>query len=203
MDSITEMKRTLRRQCRAQRREKFVPESWVHILDCQEIKKSKIVATYISYDYEPQTVDVNTALIAAGKQLLLPKLLPDKDLMWIQWDGTQKGLAQNGKIFEPIGEKFIQESEIDAVIVPALRIDRDGSRLGQGGGSYDRALARLDTSRCWKIGLVRSDELSGEKIPTDIHDQKLDAAATPELIIRFVNARFVSPRFVSPQIVPN
>jgi 5-formyltetrahydrofolate cyclo-ligase len=125
------------------------------------------------------------ALIAAGKKLLLPKLLPDKDLAWILWDGHQKSLERNGKILEPTGEKFIQESEIDAVIVPALCIDRHGSRLGQGGGSYDRALARLDSQRCWRIGLVRSDELISEKIPTDLHDQKLNAAATPDLIARF------------------
>lgn len=185
MDSITEMKRTLRRQMRADRQLKSAPESWIHILDCDEIKASEIVATYISYEHEPQTGDINMALIAAGKKLLLPKLLPDKDLDWILWNGDQKNLQRNGKILEPIGEKFTQEFEIDAVIVPALCIDRHGSRLGQGGGSYDRALARLDSQRCWKIGLIRSEELIGEKIPTDVHDQKLDAAATPDLIARF------------------
>ena len=186
MDSITEMKRTLRRQVRADRQRKFTPESWQHILECKEIKEASIVATYISYEHEPETGDINMALIAAGKKLLLPKLLPDKDLAWALWDGHQKSLERNGKILEPIGEKFIHESEIDAVIVPALCIDRHGGRLGQGGGSYDRALARLDSQRCWKVGLVRNDELINEKIPTDLHDQKLSAAATPDFIVRFV-----------------
>ena len=77
---------------------------------------------------------------------------------------------------------FTDFDSIDCIIVPALRIDRSGNRLGQGGGSYDRALKKLD---CWKIALVHHGELTSEAIPTEPHDQRVSAAATPDLIARF------------------
>jgi 5-formyltetrahydrofolate cyclo-ligase len=54
--------------------------------------------------------------------------------------------------------------------------------LGQGGGSYDRALARTSA---WKVALVYPGELSSEAIPSEPHDQKVDAAATAEILVRF------------------
>jgi 5-formyltetrahydrofolate cyclo-ligase len=68
------------------------------------------------------------------------------------------------------------------VIVPALRIDQSGIRLGQGGGYYDRALIHL---KAWKIGLVYAGELSSEVLPHEPHDVPLDAAATPSIVVRF------------------
>ena len=71
---------------------------------------------------------------------------------------------------------------IDVVLVPALRMDSEGYRLGQGGGFYDRFLPKV---RAWKIGLLHDGELSSQKLPREAHDIRLDAAATPDLIIRF------------------
>jgi 5-formyltetrahydrofolate cyclo-ligase len=158
-------------------------------MKCQEIQEAHIVASYLSYQYEPGTEDLNLALIAAGKELLLPRLLPNNDLEWVGWNGDISHLKQNGKIKEPKGPAYSSEAQIDVVIVPALHIDHEGNRLGQGGGSYDRALHRLSAERTWKIGLVGSDELTSEKIPVEPHDQRVHAAATPDLIIRFRNPR--------------
>ena len=70
----------------------------------------------------------------------------------------------------------------DLVIVPALHIDQHGNRLGQGGGSYDRALKNLSA---YSIALVYAGELTSEEIPSEPHDCKVNAAATPELLVRF------------------
>ena len=66
--------------------------------------------------------------------------------------------------------------------MPALRIDRDGYRLGQGGGYYDRALPLMSG---WKIALVHSGEVTSEVLPRETHDIAVNAAATPDLIVRF------------------
>ena len=71
---------------------------------------------------------------------------------------------------------------IDLIVVPALRIDRSGYRLGQGGGYYDRALPKL---RAWSIGLIHADEISSEDLPREEWDIPLNVAATPDLVIRF------------------
>ena len=182
MDSTSQRKRTLREQLRNDRALRFIPESWLHILQSHEIQDAKVVASYLSYNFEPQTTDINESLILSGKTVLLPRTLKDKDIEWVVWNGSSGSLGKNGPIQEPTGNKFTELEKIDVVIVPALQIDHEGNRIGQGGGSYDRALARI---QAWKVGLVGAAELSGFLLPTEGHDQKVDAAATPELLIRF------------------
>ena len=68
------------------------------------------------------------------------------------------------------------------VIVPALAIDYRGVRLGQGGGSFDRALPTLSG---WKVALIDSVCFSEEELPEEKHDVRVDAAATEFGITRF------------------
>jgi 5-formyltetrahydrofolate cyclo-ligase len=183
--SIIAAKQALREQLRRDRELSYMPESWLHIVQSREIQSANVVASYHSYGIEPQTFDINQALLRAGKTLLLPRTLKDRDIEWVAWDGAEKSLKKRGKVLEPLGSVFENEALIDVLIIPALHIDREGNRLGQGGGSYDRALAR---SRAWKVGLVGATELSGIHLPVEEHDQKVDAAATPTLLLRFTRS---------------
>jgi 5-formyltetrahydrofolate cyclo-ligase len=143
--------------------------------------QATIIASYVSYGYEPNTVELNRALIKSGKTLMLPRVNKDH-IDWIYWDGDQNKLVEKKKILEPVGEVISTLPAIDVVIVPALRIYRDGYRLGQGGGYYDRALPMMSG---WKIALVHSGEVTSEVLPREPHDIAVDAAATPDLIVRF------------------
>jgi 5-formyltetrahydrofolate cyclo-ligase len=107
-------------------------------------------------------------------------LLENNDIQWVSWDGSSENLTKNEKIYEPIGDAV--EVELDVIILPALHVDRMGNRLGQGGGSYDRALSR---SKAFKIALLHYGELTSEILPIQPHDEKIDAAATPEIVVRF------------------
>ncbi|MEI6867946.1 MAG: 5-formyltetrahydrofolate cyclo-ligase [Actinomycetes bacterium] len=177
-------KAELRKYYRHERELRFAQDSWLHILASDEFKAASQIASYLSYGSEPATQDLHQELLRMGKVIYLPKLLPDNDLAWIKWDGEISTLKQSGKIMEPTGApiSLSAEAEIEIVIVPALHVDREGNRLGQGGGSYDRALARVSA---WKIALLHSGEITSEAIPNESHDQRVDAAATPDLIVRF------------------
>jgi len=175
-----ENKAQLRKHYRKERQDRFMSESWVHILSAIEFKDVINVASYISYEFEPETSDINKKLLALGKKLFLPRVLKNNDLEWVGWDGSQDKLVKSGKTFEPTGETT--NAALDVIIVPALHIDRTGNRLGQGGGSYDRALAK---SSAWKIALLHRGELTSEILPVESHDIKVNAAATPEIIVRF------------------
>jgi 5-formyltetrahydrofolate cyclo-ligase len=83
---------------------------------------------------------------------------------------------------EPIGEADKRTDLIDVIITPALQIDAQGFRLGQGGGYYDRALSGLSA---WKIALIFPEEFSRESLPQEEHDISVDAYATHEKIVRF------------------
>jgi 5-formyltetrahydrofolate cyclo-ligase len=176
-----DIKQKLRDRYRAERSLKDHVESWVHIINSSEFKSAKTIASYHSFGDEPQTQDLNAKLIAQGFSVALPRVLKDRNLDWVLWDGSKESLRKSGKVMEPIGEA-ISPTNIDLVIVPALHVNQDGYRLGQGGGSYDRALQDLTA---WTIGLIYAGEFTPELMPVEAHDVKLDAVATPDLIIRF------------------
>ena len=65
----------------------------------------------------------------------------------------------------------------DVVLVPALAVDRSGFRLGRGGGSYDRALARVG-EQVPVIALLYDHELV-DAVPVQEHDRPVRAVARP------------------------
>lgn len=165
MDSkAKKLKSELRKRYRAEREFLVVSSDWDHLIAAKEIQNAKVIASYVSYGFEPDTSGLNAELTRLGKVVVTPHMLEDKDLEW----RTSEDQVFNG--------------ELDVVIVPALHIDRNGNRLGQGGGSYDRALKRTNA---WRVALVYPGELTSEEIPVEPHDQKVHAAATSEILVRF------------------
>jgi 5-formyltetrahydrofolate cyclo-ligase len=179
-DLINQAKAKLRDKYRSERVDRFINDSWLHLLSASEFAGKQSIASYISYEVEPNTEDLNQELIKNGATLYLPRMLTDGDLEWVLWNGDLSNLKKVGKIFEPIGEP--SDPKLDVVIVPALHIDQRGNRLGQGGGSYDRALAKTSA---WKVALVHPGEISNEPLPTNEFDQPVNAAATPSMLVRF------------------
>ena len=178
---MTNQKAILRDRARRERSQKFISSNFNVILKAPEIESATTIASYISYEFEPSTVEINEAFLRSGKVLLLPRINGD-EMEWVRWDGDPANLITKKKISEPVGPALADLSQVQAIVVPALRIDQSGFRLGQGGGYYDRALVDL---KAWKIGLVYAGELSSEVLPHEPHDVPLDAAATPSIVVRF------------------
>ena len=182
-------KAALRERYRRERKEAFVSRDFLHILTAPEFSTSHLIASYIATEFEPQTQLLNQELLRRGKRLLLPRVASTKNgknsegaMSWVEWNGQMEHLKKNKNLLEPIGDVWEEVSKIEVVITPALRVDGEGFRLGQGGGFYDRALAHISG---WKIALVHSGELSSAPLPRESHDQKVNAAATPDLLVRF------------------
>lgn len=175
-------KSALRVRFRRERAERYIEHSFEYLLSSAEFIGADVIASYVSYGDEPNTSQLNQAIIAAGKTLLLPRI-DGVEMDWVRWNGDESSLKKYKKFLEPIGEPFA--GSIDLIVVPALRIDRRGYRLGQGGGFYDRALVKEQVKSAWTIGLIHPDEISSEDLPIDEWDQPLNAAATPDLIVRF------------------
>ena len=178
---IGEEKSALRTRYRRERNERYIEHSFEYLATSPEFSQAKVIASYMSYGDEPDTHQLNAALISAGKVVLLPRINGDA-IDWVQWNGEAESLQKQKKILEPSGPTFTELGKIEVVVVPALRIDRNGYRLGQGGGYYDRALPQL---AAWSIGLIHPDEISSEDLPREEWDIPLNAAATPDLVIRF------------------
>ena len=86
----------------------------------------------------------------------------------------------HGQIREPShpGARLVPPAEIDAILVPGLAFTKPGHRLGRGGGFYDRYLALLPATTL-KIGVCFATQLV-ETLPTEPHDQCMNAVATEE-----------------------
>ncbi len=136
------------------------------LLAIPEVAAARVVTAYTALRGEPDLGDAFTRLRGKGVQVLLPVLLPDRDLR-----------------FQPVGsDEEVPLSEADAVIVPAVAADRTGRRLGRGGGSYDRALSRVRPG-VLVIAVVHASELLDE-VPAEPHDRRVGAVLAGATLLR-------------------
>lgn len=184
--SVTEGKAALRRQIVAARaamptaeRESAGQAIRDHVLSLPEVAAAGTIAAYYSAGTEPPTHSLVYALWKRGSYVVLPLLLPDGDLDWASYEGPDSlipgphGLLQPGE--PPRGTGCV--SRADVVLVPAVAVDTAGHRLGRGGGSYDRALARVG-GQVPVIALLYDAELV-DAVPAAGHDQRVRAVARP------------------------
>ncbi len=126
------------------------------------------VAAYEPLRTEPGSVELLAALHERDVRILVPVTLPDRDLDWVQWSPAGAGPR--------LGLDALAAAEL--VVAPALAVGRDGVRLGRGGGSYDRALARCRAGAV-TAALLFADEVL-PAVPADPWDRAVDFAVTPQ-----------------------
>jgi len=149
------------------------------------VRGASRVAAYVPMPGEPGGAELPEALATnlPPTGLLLPSLRSDLDLDWASYDGTLTDGPAPTRMREPSGPRLgvqaIATAEI--VLVPAVAVDRGGARLGRGGGSYDRALARIRPG-VPVIALLYRDELVPE-LPTETHDRRVTAVLTPDGLV--------------------
>jgi 5-formyltetrahydrofolate cyclo-ligase len=140
-------------------------------------EQPSVIAAYVPVGSEPGGPDLPSVL-AAHARVLLPVLLPDNDLDWAVFIGSvspgPRGLR------EPTGPRLGVDAlaSVDLALVPALAVDRSGNRMGRGGGSYDRALARLSGTRPRILALLHEGELV-DTVPAEPHDRPVHGVITP------------------------
>ncbi|MEV4248518.1 5-formyltetrahydrofolate cyclo-ligase [Streptosporangium canum] len=153
-------------------RETLLEQPWVQM--------AGLIACYWSIGTEPATHGLVFALWKHGATVILPVLRDDDDLDWAVYDGPDTLAPGRFGLMEPVdtrrGVDAIRTAAL--VIVPALAVDRfTGVRLGRGGGSYDRALARVGPN-VPTVALLYEGELL-EGVPAEPHDLPVRYAALP------------------------
>lgn len=153
------------------------------VLATPEVRRAATVTAYVSVGSEPGTGALLDGLLAAGKRVLLPVLLPDNDLDWAVHTGDL--VAARRGLLEPAGPRLGPEAvaQADVVLVPGLAVGADGLRMGRGGGSYDRTLDRV-ASDAFTCVLLHDGEVLAS-VPAEPHDVPVAAAATPSGLTRF------------------
>lgn len=143
------------------------------------LERPGTVCAYWPVAGEPGSVELLDSLARRGCRVLLPLVAPLGPLDWADYSGAVSLRAGPLGLREPTGQPLGATVIATAVLVlvPALAVDRRGTRLGRGGGHYDRTLplARPGTPL---VAIVRDDELL-TSLPAQPHDVPVNAAWTP------------------------
>ena len=143
------------------------------------------VAIFLSTPQEPQTRDAIRVLSAHGVRCYAPISLPEGAMTWAPVDADTPERSGLGGMPEPdVGEGATSQAiTVDAVICPAAAVDDSGTRLGWGGGFYDRFLSDLPASTP-VFALVFDDDVVSE-LPCAQHDVPVWGVVTPSGSRRF------------------
>lgn len=136
-------------------------------LELPEYRAAKTVMCYCGAFPEPDTSEIMRGVLCDGKILALP-LVTGKGIMEARRVKTLDDLRPGayGINEPPAYAERIAPENIDVILVPALAFDKNGFRLGHGGGYYDRYLAETNA---FTVGIL-CEKLLWEKVPTDEHD---------------------------------
>ena len=133
----------------------------------------------------PLEPDMSLAL-GLFERALLPILLDEAGAplgapRWGLWEAGQALVTLGRPPAQPDGEARGAESlkEADLIVIPALAASVDGTRLGQGGGWYDRALMHRCPGTPVVAAIFDDEVLEAGVIPAEPHDVPVDAIATP------------------------
>lgn len=137
------------------------------VADALGLRPGDDVAAYDSLPTEPPTGPLRAALAARGLRVLLPVTLPSWDLDWVV----------DGDPDRPLGTAAV--SGVRLLLVPALAVDRAGTRLGQGGGCYDRTLPRRGDGAA-ALAVLHPGELASDPLPAGALDVPVDGVLTAE-----------------------
>ncbi|NYF97810.1 5-formyltetrahydrofolate cyclo-ligase [Janibacter cremeus] len=124
------------------------------------------VLSYESLPHEPPTTALNACLQAAGHRVLVPTTLPDRRLEWCDLSDPERS---------PLG--IDAPAAADVAVIPALAVDTTGTRLGQGGGCYDRVLPMLPAGTPVLV-LLHPGEHTSASLPRDPHDVAVTTVVT-------------------------
>lgn len=171
-------KKELRRQIREKKRE-MTPEQIESaseklkelFLATEQYREAKTVYGYLPYNQEVRTVSMLQQALAEGKRVAVPKVYGDEMKFIYLTDLAQVAEGYAG-IPEPVADGPVADDPTALVLMPGLVFDKEGHRIGYGGGFYDKFLTEEPghptVALCYDFQIVK--ELPTEKfdVPVDL-----------------------------------
>ena len=170
-------KKALRQKIREQKRsltQEVIEESSRKLGDLflasELYRNAKTIYGYLPYNQEVQTVPMLEQALADGKRVAVPKIYGDEMKFIYLTDLTKVEKGYSG-IPEPILDDPVGDDPTALVLMPRLAFDKDGHRIGYGGGFYDKFLAAEPNhptiALCYEFQMV-------ENLPTEEYDIPVD-----------------------------
>ena len=131
------------------------------ILAHPSYQAAQTVATYLPMDHEFDSYGLIEAAQAAGKRVLVPKVVGPGQMVFLPYDPSQLVESYFG-VLEPRTGQAVDKADIDLIHVPGVAFNDRGYRIGHGGGYYDRYLADYSGATISTIYDFQKKEFSEE-----------------------------------------
>ena len=145
-------------------------------------QNAQTIYGYLPYNQEVRTVPMLEQALADGKRVAVPKVYGD-DMKFIYLDDLTQVAPGYAGIPEPIADEPVADDPHALVLMPGLAFDREGHRIGYGGGFYDRFLAQEPEhptlALCYSFQMLPLVETEEFDIPVDcvLWDQEEEACS--------------------------
>lgn len=162
------------------------------LLNLEEYNKANFIFTFISFKDEVNTHEIIKKSLEKNKRIGVPITIPkNKELKVSELMDFDKELELGYyDILTPKEEylKIVPPDIIDLVLVPGLVFDRQGYRVGYGGGYYDRFFNSLDED-VLKIGICYDIQIQA-KVPRGSYDIPVNYILTESEFIKCSNKKY-------------
>lgn len=149
-----------------------------------QLRRSRSVAAYAAIGAELSLQPFMQIMAQRRKRVYLPRIRGKG----MQFHAACRRLRKNQRgIAEPHGGRPRPPWAMDTILLPLVGVDRQGNRLGQGGGYYDRWLSGLRFRRPLLLGIAHDCQIV-EHIPSEPWDIPLDGLITPTQTLYFQDA---------------
>lgn len=136
----------------------------------EHYRNARTVYGYLPYNQEVRTVPILMQAIRDGKRVAVPKVYGD-EMRFIYLDDLSLVGEGYAGIPEPVADEPVAEDPTALVIMPGLAFDRQGHRIGYGGGFYDRFLAQEPNhptvALCYAFQMLDALETEEFDVPVD------------------------------------
>ena len=110
------------------------------LLETEAYRQAETIYGYLSYNQEVRTLPILEQALRDGKQVAVPKVYGEEMRFILMQDLTRVSKGYSG-IPEPVDDGPLAKDKHALVLMPGLAFDKEGHRIGYGGGFYDRFLA--------------------------------------------------------------
>ena len=133
-------------------------------------KQAKTIYGYLPYNQEVRTVPMLERALQDGKRVAVPKVFGDEMKFIYMTDLTQVKKGYAG-IPEPVSDGPVADDPTALVLMPGLAFDKEGHRIGYGGGFYDKFLAEEPghptLALCYAFQMLPKIETEEFDVPVD------------------------------------